>query len=99
MTFSFFTRCAAALSLLLHATGAMAQNATLIADNHEGTVVRFDFSDPVFEEVSTPDGVAIIPPALADAPLLPATSTTTATTTTTSKVSLWRPARATCTAT
>ena len=70
MTISFFTRCAVALSLLLHATGAMAQNATLVADNHEGTVVRFDFSDPVFEEVSTPDGVAIIPRVLGDTPLL-----------------------------
>ena len=40
MTISFFTRCAVALSLLLHATGAMAQNATLVADNHEGTVAK-----------------------------------------------------------
>ena len=70
MTFSMYTRCALALSLLLNATGIMAQQATLIADDHDGIVIRFDFSDPVLSEVVTPEGNAIIPRVLGDSPLL-----------------------------
>ena len=65
-----YTRCALALSLLLNATGIMAQQATLIADDHDGIVIRFDFSDPVLSEVVTPEGNAIIPRVLGDSPLL-----------------------------
>ena len=74
MTFSLFTRCALALSLLLNATGIMAQSATLIAEDHEGIVVRFDFSDPILGEVSTPEGLSTIPRVLGDTPLLRAGS-------------------------
>ena len=55
---------------VLVSAACTAQHATLIADNHDGVVVRFDFSDPMFQEVETPDGTAIIPRVLGDTPLL-----------------------------
>ena len=63
----------ALLALLIFAgtaTLCTAQNATLIADDHDGIVVRFDFSDPILHEVNTPDGVALMPRVLDDTPLL-----------------------------
>lgn len=47
-----------------------AQNATLISDDHEGIVVRFEFSDPMLHEVETPEGTALLPRVLGDTPLL-----------------------------
>ena len=51
-------------------TFGSAQNATLLSDDHEGIVVRFDFSDPILNEVITADGVATRPRVLEDTPLL-----------------------------
>ena len=48
----------------------LAQHAILISDDHEGTVLRFDFSDPMLQEVETPSGLALIPRVLDDTPLL-----------------------------
>ena len=49
---------------------ASAQNATLISDDAEGIVIRFDFSDPILNEVDTDMGEAVIPRVLGDTPLL-----------------------------
>ncbi|MDC0600512.1 C25 family cysteine peptidase [Flavobacteriales bacterium] len=49
---------------------AAAQNATLISDDAEGIVIRFDFSDPILNEVDTDMGEAIVPRVLGDTPLL-----------------------------
>ena len=49
---------------------AMAQTATLVADDHDGIVVRFDFSDPQFQEVEMEDGMALLPRVFGDTPLL-----------------------------
>ena len=51
-------------------TLGVAQHATLLSDDHDGIVVRFDFSDPILHEVTTPDGVALMPRVLGDTPLL-----------------------------
>ena len=74
MTLISITRSALALFLALIGTAALAQQTTLIADDHEGIVVRFDFSDPMLQEVNTPNGVAIVPRVLGDTPLLRAGS-------------------------
>jgi len=47
-----------------------AQNATLVSDDHDGIMIRFDFSDPILHEVQTEDGSAILPRVLGDTPLL-----------------------------
>ena len=60
----------ALLLLMGTVTFGSAQNATLLSDDHGGIVVRFDFSDPILHEVTTPDGVAILPRVLEDTPLL-----------------------------
>lgn len=66
-----FSQALFALLLLAGMTAqAVAQNATLIADDHDGIVVRFDFSDPQFHEVETENGVAILPRVADDTPLL-----------------------------
>ena len=41
----------------------MAQTATLVSDDHDGIVVRFDFSDPELQEVETEDGTSPCVPA------------------------------------
>ena len=66
-----FTQALAALMLFAGCLStAMAQNATLIADDHNGIVVRFDFSDPILNEVETEEGVALLPRVIGDTPLL-----------------------------
>jgi len=60
----------ALLLLLGTVTTGSAQNATLLADDHDGIVVRFDFSDPILHQVTTPDGVAVMPRVLGDTPML-----------------------------
>ena len=66
-----FTKALAALILFAGCLStAMAQNATLIADDHNGIVVRFDFSDPILNEVETEEGVAMLPRVIGDTPLL-----------------------------
>ena len=68
-----FTLKNALAALLLFAgtwSAAHAQNATLISDDHDGIVVRFEFSDPQLGEVATEDGMAILPRVVGDTPLL-----------------------------
>ena len=60
----------ALLLLIGTVTTGSAQNATLLSDDHDGIVVRFDFSDPILHEVTTPDGVAVMPRVLGDTPML-----------------------------
>ena len=45
-------------------------HATLLADGGQGIVMKFDFADPTFMDVETPDGDAIIPTVGDDTPLL-----------------------------
>ena len=45
-------------------------HATLLADGVQGIVIKFDFADPTFMDVETPDGDAIIPTVGDDTPLL-----------------------------
>ena len=68
-----FTLKNALAALLLFAgtwSAAYAQNATLISDDHDGIVVRFEFSDPQLGEVAMEDGMAILPRVVGDTPLL-----------------------------
>ena len=45
-------------------------HATLLGDGGQGIVLKFDFADPSFMTVSTPDGDAIIPSVGDDTPLI-----------------------------
>ena len=45
-------------------------HATLLGDAGQGTILKFDFADPSFMEVSTPEGEAIIPSVGDDLPML-----------------------------
>ncbi|MBM71507.1 MAG: hypothetical protein CL847_01810 [Crocinitomicaceae bacterium] len=45
-------------------------HATLLGDAGQGTILKFDFAEPSFMEVNTPDGVAIIPSIGEDLPIL-----------------------------
>lgn len=60
------------LSALLCATitSVLGQQVTLLSEDHDGIVIRFEFSDPMLSEVETPWGTAIIPRVLGDTPLL-----------------------------
>jgi len=70
MATSSLYRFFAALCLLAFWSFSWAQNVSLLSDDHEGIVVRFDFSDPQLQEVETPQGPAFIPRVLGDTPLL-----------------------------
>ncbi len=70
MASSYLFRSIATLSLFLFCSASWGQTVTLLSDDHEGIVVRFDFSDPQLLEVETPSGPAFIPRVLGDTPLL-----------------------------
>ena len=70
MHISPFKALLAALFVVSSLTSAVAQNATLVSDDAEGIVIRFEFSDPILNAVETDMGEAVIPRVLGDTPLL-----------------------------
>ena len=69
MKFTLKTALAALVLFAWTGSTAMAQTATLVSDDHDGIVVRFDFSDPELQEVET-DGTFLRPRVAGDTPLL-----------------------------
>ena len=70
MKFTLKTALAALVMFAWMGSTAMAQTTTLVSDDHDGIVVRFDFSDPELQEVETEDGIFLRPRVAGDTPLL-----------------------------
>ena len=70
MKFTLKTALAALVLFAWTGSTAMAQTATLVSDDHDGIVVRFDFSDPELQEVETEEGTFLRPRVAGDTPLL-----------------------------
>ena len=70
MKFTLKTALAALVLFAWTGSTAMAQTATLVSDDHDGIVVRFDFSDPELQEVETEFGTCLRPRVAGDTPLL-----------------------------
>ena len=78
MNFKFFRVAALSVAALFLGLTALAQtsstfshpHATLLGDGGQGTIIKFDFADPAFIPVNTPDGEAIIPTVGDDLPML-----------------------------